>query len=87
MAKKTSNLAVWSLVSSILGVTGLPIIGSIVGLVLGYMAKREIDASGGVLEGRGLAKAGIIIGWIGVGIFVLSLCAFVVIMVLTFRVS
>lgn len=80
MATKTSKLAVWSLVMSILGVSGLPIIGSIVALFLGYAAKREIDESDGELEGRGLAQAGIVIGWITIGVLALSLCIFIVIM-------
>lgn len=46
-------------------------IGSVLALVLGYAAKREIDASGGRVTGRGIAIAGIVLGWIGVGLFLL----------------
>jgi hypothetical protein len=70
----TSGLAVASLVSSILGLTFVPTLGSIVGLILGYMAKRQIAESAGAQGGEGLAKAGIIVGWVGVGLFVLGIC-------------
>lgn len=69
-----SGLAIGSLVASILGLTALPTIGSIVGLVLGYMARRRIEESMGRLGGDGMARAGIIIGWIGIGLTVLGIC-------------
>lgn len=56
----TNGKAIASLVFSILGAG----IFSIIGLILGYRAKREIDESGGAQGGRGLALAGIIIGWV-----------------------
>jgi uncharacterized protein DUF4190 len=63
----TNGLAVASLVSSIAGfvICG---IGFIVGVVLGYIAKNQIDQSGGRQQGRGMAVAGIIIGWVGIGL-------------------
>ncbi|MBW3574845.1 MAG: DUF4190 domain-containing protein [Actinobacteria bacterium] len=44
--------------------------GSILGLVLGYVAKRQIDQRGE--SGRGFALAGIILGWVGIGFLVLA---------------
>lgn len=82
--KKTSKLAVWSLVCSILGISGLPIAGSFLGLILGYKAKHEIEESNGALEGEGLARAGIIIGWIGFSLASLGLCAFIIFMGMLF---
>jgi hypothetical protein len=38
------------------------------------MAKKEIRESGGTLGGEGMATAGIILGWIGIGITVFGLC-------------
>jgi uncharacterized membrane protein len=70
----TSGLAIASLVSSILGLTLIPTIGSIIGLVLGYMARQQIEESMGRQSGEGVAKAGIILGWIGVGLAVLGVC-------------
>jgi hypothetical protein len=45
-------------------------IGSILAVVFGYMAKNEIDRSGGFQQGRGMAIAGIVLGWVGIGITV-----------------
>ncbi|HEY77158.1 MAG TPA: DUF4190 domain-containing protein, partial [Thermoflexia bacterium] len=59
------------------GLTFVPTIGSIVGVILGYMAKRQIAESGGAMGGEGLAKAGIIIGWVGIGLTVLFICLWV----------
>ncbi len=73
-APPTSGLAIVSLISSILGLTFLPVVGSIVGLILGYMARRQIQESAGAQGGEGLAKAGIIVGWVGIGLFVLGIC-------------
>jgi hypothetical protein len=66
----TNGLAIASLVSSIAGFV-LCGIGYILGLVFGYIAKNQIDQSGGTQQGRGMAIAGIIIGWVGIGIVVL----------------
>jgi hypothetical protein len=66
----TNGLAIASLVSSIAGFV-LCGIGYILGLVFGYIAKNQIDQSGGTQQGRGMAVAGIIIGWVGVGLVVL----------------
>ena len=64
---KTSGKAVWSLVLSLV-CCGL---GSILALILGYQAKKEIAASGGWITGDGVATTGIVLGWIGVGLTVL----------------
>jgi hypothetical protein len=57
-----SGKAIASLVFGILIMYG---VGSVLALVLGYQAREEIDASGGALGGRGMAIAGIVLGWIG----------------------
>lgn len=69
-APRTNGLAIASLV---LGILWLYWIGSILALVFGYSAKSQIDRSGGVEGGRGLAVAGIVLGWVGVGTLVLFL--------------
>lgn len=71
-----SSLAIVSLVSGILGLTFFPVIGSIIALITGYMAKKEINNSSGTLGGGGSATAGIILGWIGVGMLCLFGCLF-----------
>lgn len=70
----TSTTATLSLIASILGITLLPTIGSIIGLILGYSAKGEIDRSMGRIGGRGLATWGIILGWLGIAFAVIGIC-------------
>jgi hypothetical protein len=64
----TNGKAVASLVLGILCLYG---IGSILALIFGFMARNEIDASGGAQTGRGMATAGIVLGFIGIAIMVL----------------
>jgi len=66
--QKTTGLAIASLVLGIVWVYG---IGSILALIFGYQAKAQIDRSGGRESGRGMAVAGIVLGWIGVAGFLL----------------
>lgn len=67
----TNGMAIAALV---LGILWIYWIGSVLALVFGYLARQQIDRSGGQQAGRGLAVAGIVLGWIGVG--VLSLIVF-----------
>lgn len=67
---KTNGFAVAALV---LGIVWLYWIGSILALVFGYVAMSQIDKSGGRETGRGMAIAGIVLGWVGVGILLLLL--------------
>ena len=71
---KNSTLAIISLVAGLLGVTFFPLIGSLVAVIVGPMAKSEIDESGGTLGGENLAQIGIIFGWIGLGFSLIGLC-------------
>jgi hypothetical protein len=64
----TSGMAIASLVTSLAGLTCCGL-SSVVGLVLGVMAMREIKRTG--QEGYGLALAGTIIGGVLTGIFVI----------------
>lgn len=67
----TNSLAVASLVLSALSFVLLPIIGAILGIVLGYQARREIKTARPQQTGEGLATAGIILGWINVALALL----------------
>jgi hypothetical protein len=66
--QQTSGKSTAALVLGILGLVLCPLICSVLALVFGYQARREIDASGGAIAGRGPATAGIVLGWIGVAI-------------------
>ena len=56
---RTNGMAIASMVLGIVWMYG---VGSILALVFGYSAKRQIDASGGQEGGRGMAVAGIVLG-------------------------
>jgi Domain of unknown function (DUF4190) len=62
---KTNGMAVASLTLGILWLGGL---GAALALLFGYMGKGEIDRSDGSESGRGLAIAGIVLGWVGIAI-------------------
>ncbi len=69
-----STLALVSLITGILGLTFMPFLGSIIAVITGPMAQKEIGQSHGTLGGDGLAKAGTILGWIGIGLGILGIC-------------
>jgi hypothetical protein len=68
-SKSTNGMA---LTSMILGILWMYWIGSILALVFGYKARRQIRESGGTQTGEGMATAGIVLGWVGVGALVLT---------------
>ncbi len=72
---ETHVLAIVSLVLSILGLLPiLPLVGSIVGIITGYIARSEIRKQPDQFHGDGTAKAGIVLGWIGVALALLAAC-------------
>ena len=62
----TNGLAIASLV---LGILWLMWVGSVLALIFGYVAKQQIRERG--QSGDGMATAGIVLGWIGVGFLAL----------------
>lgn len=76
-APSTSGAAVVSLIFSILGIIGfLPLLGSLVGIIAGNSAKGDIRRRPGQVTGEGMAQAGVIIGWIGLILWGLGACVF-----------
>jgi hypothetical protein len=74
--RRTDGQAVASLVLGIIGIGMCPLIASIVAIILGSQAKARIAADPS-LEGEGMAKAGVILGWIGVGLGAIGIIFFV----------
>lgn len=69
---KTNTLAIISLVASLLGLaTG---IGFLVGIICGHIALGQIKKTGE--QGRGLAVAGLIIGYIGIVLAIIGTILF-----------
>ena len=82
-----NGFAIASLICSILGALFfLPLIGSILGLIFGSTAKRQIRESRGREGGESLAQAGVILGWVGLGLNVLVIIIVVIIIVGVFGV-
>lgn len=79
-----STMSIISLIAGILGITFVPFLGSIAALITGYMARKEIRESAGALGGDGLATAGLVLGWIGVGLAVIGICVTGVLVVIPF---
>lgn len=77
MVLPTSTLALVSLIAGILGFVGFPVIGTAVALFTGYSARKETRAVPPTHSGDGMATAGIVMGWIQVGLVVLGICLFV----------
>ena len=71
-------MAIASLIVSIVGTLAccFTIVVPAVGIVLGFVARKQISASNGTQKGDGMALAGIIIGAIGVVIGVIYWIAF-----------
>lgn len=61
--RRTSSLAIVSLVAGLLGWTLAPFLGSIIAIITGHMARAEIRRDPANLEGDGFAIAGLVLGW------------------------
>jgi hypothetical protein len=84
VGRPTNGLAIASMVVSLVGALALTCYGvggliSIVGAILGHVARRQIRERGE--GGDGMALAGIVVGWIATGlavVIVVALVAFVI---------
>ena len=70
-AKRTNGFAIASLVSAVFWMWWL---GSVAAVVMGHVALRQINRSGGTQTGRGVAITGLALGYIG--LLVLALVMF-----------
>lgn len=68
--RPTNGMAVASMV---LGILWLYWLGSILALIFGYIAKKQIEQR--YESGGGMATAGIVLGWVGVGVLAALLAA------------
>jgi len=64
-----------AIASLVCGIVGCFTITAIAAVVLGFVARNQIEKSGGTQQGSGMALAGIILGfvWIGLGFIELGL--------------
>ena len=75
-AQPTSTLAIVSLISGIVSWVFIPFIAAVAAVIAGHMAKNEIKKSNGMIGGNGLATAGLVLGYIQIG---LGLCLCIVV--------
>ncbi len=75
IAQKTNGLAIASMV---LGIVWIYWIGSILAIVFGHVALSQIKKSGGTQGGRGMAIAGLVLGYIGLGTILLVILVTIV---------
>ena len=76
---ETNGFAVASLVCGILGVVFpfIPLVPSILAVIFAGRGKRQIDGSGGLQTGRGLAVAGQVLGWVGIALVLVAILGLV----------
>ncbi|MCJ7695011.1 MAG: DUF4190 domain-containing protein [Anaerolineaceae bacterium] len=70
----TSPWAIVSLISGIASFVFLPLIGAILAIIGGYVAKKEIRTSNGQVGGGGMATWGLILGWINIALGLITVC-------------
>ena len=75
--RQTEGLAVASLVLGLAGLFVCPVICSIIAVVVGYQARRKLRDDP-TLDGEGLAKAGIILGWVGTALGIVVIVGIIV---------
>ncbi|MDQ2669699.1 MAG: DUF4190 domain-containing protein [Gemmatimonadota bacterium] len=73
-APRYNSMAIVSFVSSLVGLFVIPVIGQIVGIITGHISLNQLKTSGE--NGRGLALAGTIIGWVSLGLAILGIILF-----------
>jgi hypothetical protein len=77
---RTSSLAVVSLIFGMLAYVFLPGIGALVAVICGHSARSEIRrAPPGSIDGDGIALAGLILGWIQIGLVLIALAMVILI--------
>lgn len=64
--RRTNGLAIAAMVCSFF--FWLYGIGAVLGVVFGFIARSQIKRSGGTQQGKGMALAGIIIGFVGIAV-------------------
>ncbi len=86
-APVTDGKATASLVCGILSVFCLGILTGIPAIILGHISRKNIQQSGGRLQGSGMAMAGLILGYVSVALSVLFIAAIMVPNLLKARIS
>jgi hypothetical protein len=80
--RQTDGMAVAALIMGIGGFFICPIVFGVLAVIFGYMGRGNIQKSGGVLEGDSFCTAGIILGFIQIGITLFFIILWVIIAII-----
>jgi Domain of unknown function (DUF4190) len=69
--QKDSGLAIASLICGIGTYFIIPFFGALAAIILGHIAVNEINNSNGLLKGKGMATAGLVLGYVQIGLILL----------------
>lgn len=74
----TNTMALTSMIAGIVGWTIATLLGSLVAIITGHMAKKELRERMGQESGDGMATAGLVMGYLQVIPSVLCICVILV---------
>lgn len=83
----TEDKAIISMILGILALVSFSILAGIPAIILGKMSRDNIRASSGRLSGEGMATAGIVMGWVSVGIVGVAVLAVLIVIILAAAVA
>lgn len=72
-----SGAAIASLIFGILAYFGLFGVGALVAVICGHIGMSQVKAGNGMVRGKGLATAGLVLGYIQIGVLVLVILGFI----------
>lgn len=81
MAPTTSGWAIASLATGIASYVFVPFIGAIAAVIFGHIALNEIKNAQGRVEGRGMAIAGLVLGYVHFALVACAVVLFVLVVV------
>jgi len=79
---RTSTTAIISLISGIASWFLLPLLGALIAVITGHMAKGEIKNSNGQVTGDGMATAGLVLGYLNLALGVCGCLAIAIMLAL-----
>ena len=86
-APPAPSLSTWALVSMICGavsIVSFQVILAVLAIVFGFIGLNEVKKSQGTVEGRGFAIAGIVTGFISVGLTLLFIALYIIYFIVLF---
>ena len=69
--QKDNGLAIASLICGIAAYIVIPFLGALAAIIMGHIALSQIKDSNGLLKGKGMATAGLVLGYVQIGLGVL----------------